>query len=718
MTNPWQELAGRFRRASERFPNLRHTIIEARDVPAMDLDNLDGCPNYRALARKMGSPPVGLARSRTPNIVHLICCFHRGCEHIFYGDLGGEKAESWGRFRELAAIGTSLALEQNLIQSRPMLRTPASVIAQDFETATWMELVYSLAREKPPTILRAQTSTIWNEQDLPEGITASWLGLEVFTASACAADVLASREPRPSFDRVRRIADRLGRFLEASDLVNRTHTNPSAEMVAMKALFRECVATNEVLGGGPYGDNEIRQPSGWPVEIRVTLANLATDFEQLIGNADGRWGLREWAKLADGNWITTEVLRWPTFGDRRYRPFEFDPSCSETIGRLRETLATLNAAISPTLHDPTLAPAGMNETRLMEPTSDRDPGLPSSAQPSPISTRQAGPRIEISMPGARVLTLDDLARVREAAMRFIHKQSGRWNVAWMDEDDWLGVFGTLADVLRPMREPFKVPASWPHRVGRALPALIRVFDRLTDAWGWHALAEPEPMRTSHARSCHARFHDECLRPWYEAAVSWQEGCPGLHCPVEDEADYGRKLGFVATMSFEEGQERYRPARDHAYVTPRFGDAAPNIDDDAYKELCDAFGLLDAALILIVEQNRQDWYAKSNLPTGVNVSAESMGPTPEASSASREAAPLEDATTSDAWKDLVTLDQAAGMVHKSKRTLERCKTKGEMPDPHVEGGGGKPDLFHWPTLRPWLETKFGIKLPARHPANLK
>lgn len=56
-------------------------------------------------------------------------------------------------------------------------------------------------------------------------------------------------------------------------------------------------------------------------------------------------------------------------------------------------------------------------------------------------------------------------------------------------------------------------------------------------------------------------------------------------------------------------------------------------------------------------------------------------------------------TSDEVPDLVTLDQAAAAVHRKKRTLERRKTEGTLPPPTVEGGGGKPDLWDWPVLRP-------------------
>lgn len=67
-----------------------------------------------------------------------------------------------------------------------------------------------------------------------------------------------------------------------------------------------------------------------------------------------------------------------------------------------------------------------------------------------------------------------------------------------------------------------------------------------------------------------------------------------------------------------------------------------------------------------------------------------------------------------WEDLVTLDQAAAMVHKSKRTLERYKTRGSLPCPAVEGGGGRADLFEWSVLRTWLTGEFGIQLPDRYP----
>ena len=66
------------------------------------------------------------------------------------------------------------------------------------------------------------------------------------------------------------------------------------------------------------------------------------------------------------------------------------------------------------------------------------------------------------------------------------------------------------------------------------------------------------------------------------------------------------------------------------------------------------------------------------------------------------------------RQMVTLSQAAAMVHRTKRAMEHYKTKGTLPSPSVEGGGGKPDLWDWEIIRPWLETEFGFQLPVQFP----
>lgn len=66
-------------------------------------------------------------------------------------------------------------------------------------------------------------------------------------------------------------------------------------------------------------------------------------------------------------------------------------------------------------------------------------------------------------------------------------------------------------------------------------------------------------------------------------------------------------------------------------------------------------------------------------------------------------------------DLVSLDQAAATVKLAKRSLERYKA--DMPPPSIKGGGGKPALWLWSGLRPWLEKTFERTLPERFPGRI-
>jgi hypothetical protein len=77
----------------------------------------------------------------------------------------------------------------------------------------------------------------------------------------------------------------------------------------------------------------------------------------------------------------------------------------------------------------------------------------------------------------------------------------------------------------------------------------------------------------------------------------------------------------------------------------------------------------------------------------------------------------DAEAPTAMLDLVTLNQIAGIVKRQKRSLEKYKAKGSLPAPIVGGGGGKPDLWDWKAIRPWLESEFKMTLPEKFPGNL-
>lgn len=80
----------------------------------------------------------------------------------------------------------------------------------------------------------------------------------------------------------------------------------------------------------------------------------------------------------------------------------------------------------------------------------------------------------------------------------------------------------------------------------------------------------------------------------------------------------------------------------------------------------------------------------------------------------ELRPLADAEVKLTAGGYVTLQQAAAIVSRSKRTLEKYKAK--MPLPSISDGGGKPDEWLWSELRPWLEEYSGRNLPNRFPAD--
>jgi hypothetical protein len=62
--------------------------------------------------------------------------------------------------------------------------------------------------------------------------------------------------------------------------------------------------------------------------------------------------------------------------------------------------------------------------------------------------------------------------------------------------------------------------------------------------------------------------------------------------------------------------------------------------------------------------------------------------------------------------LITHSQAAALVHRSKRALENYKGQG-LPKPRVRGRGGKPSLWAYTEIRPWLIETFDIPLPERY-----
>jgi hypothetical protein len=82
-------------------------------------------------------------------------------------------------------------------------------------------------------------------------------------------------------------------------------------------------------------------------------------------------------------------------------------------------------------------------------------------------------------------------------------------------------------------------------------------------------------------------------------------------------------------------------------------------------------------------------------------------------ASIDAWPASEAVQTPAH-DLVTLDSAAALTKKSKRTLERWVRDGKLPRPDYPGGGGKAHRWKWLSLREALAKQVGVPLPEQFP----
>ncbi|HEV7299233.1 MAG TPA: hypothetical protein VGN72_07705 [Tepidisphaeraceae bacterium] len=65
-------------------------------------------------------------------------------------------------------------------------------------------------------------------------------------------------------------------------------------------------------------------------------------------------------------------------------------------------------------------------------------------------------------------------------------------------------------------------------------------------------------------------------------------------------------------------------------------------------------------------------------------------------------------------DLISMDQAAALVGRTKRTVQGWNEIDPMPLPEVEGGGGKRHEYSYAKLKPWLEQHSGRKLPDQLP----
>jgi len=63
---------------------------------------------------------------------------------------------------------------------------------------------------------------------------------------------------------------------------------------------------------------------------------------------------------------------------------------------------------------------------------------------------------------------------------------------------------------------------------------------------------------------------------------------------------------------------------------------------------------------------------------------------------------------------VTMSQMAAIVSRGKKTIVRLVERGILPQPDIEGGGGKPHEWRWATVKPILESQFDRIMPAIFP----
>jgi hypothetical protein len=68
------------------------------------------------------------------------------------------------------------------------------------------------------------------------------------------------------------------------------------------------------------------------------------------------------------------------------------------------------------------------------------------------------------------------------------------------------------------------------------------------------------------------------------------------------------------------------------------------------------------------------------------------------------------------KRLVTLREMAALVNRTKKTLEKLKSRASnpLPKPDIPGGRGRPDEWLWDRVRPWLQEQFKRNLPRELP----
>jgi len=128
-------------------------------------------------------------------------------------------------------------------------------------------------------------------------------------------------------------------------------------------------------------------------------------------------------------------------------------------------------------------------------------------------------------------------------------------------------------------------------------------------------------------------------------------------------------------------------------------------EDLKRDSDELIYFLGRLLDLSEEKNNAQHVALESLRAIVSEMSESESPEPQSIKLLGGPVQVADAEADTCYIDL---DQAAALVNRSKRSLQR--RLGQMPPPAIRGKGGKKSEWIWSDLRPWLEKEFSRKLP--------
>jgi hypothetical protein len=238
-------------------------------------------------------------------------------------------------------------------------------------------------------------------------------------------------------------------------------------------------------------------------------------------------------------------------------------------------------------------------------------GPEAAEEPTEPHSRSGG---ELVPPEPTILPhVDQVRDIHDNILALINKRNVTY--ARDQEEEFLPIFTRLADLIREVRPSLDSDVNWPHPILRGLTHAIEQFDFLTEEWSWSELAKPEAERTAFIKSRLDIFRELVERPFYEAVLSWRAGWKEVKFnPFYDRyAEEAQGLGFKATLSPVEGFSNTKPEGDRRNHTPRLGSVTPQLSDDRRAGFAQAVKLLGAALEGVKPRKVEVPIASTDLP---------------------------------------------------------------------------------------------------------